>query len=84
MDEEIRKNLKKAVEHTEMTLARSILRWKYKKEGKPVPLDNILENKSRQVAGHAHQVMAARGKNAWKELKKVYFKGNRVKEGSGE
>lgn len=72
MDEEIKKGLKKAIQGAELSVARSILRWKYRKEGKQVPLDERLEDESRHVAGQAHEVIARRSKNVWKELKKVY------------
>ena len=83
MEEETKKNLTKIAEETEVRVTRSILRWKYKKEGKAVPLGYQLENESRQIASRAHQVIAKRGKNAWKELKKVYFKGDKKREDSG-
>ena len=82
MDEEIKKNVKKLARETEMKVARSILRWKYKKEGKPSPVEHQLENESRFVAEKAHQVIAKRGRNVLSELKKVYFKGDRKEEGS--
>jgi hypothetical protein len=74
MEQETKNNLKKIAEEAEMRVARSVLRWKYKKEGKEVPLDSHLEDESRQVAGRAHQVIAKRGKNVFNELKKVYKK----------
>ena len=84
MDEEIKKNLGRFARNTESMVARSILRWKYKKEGKPIPLDHQLEHESRQVASRAHEVIAKRGKNVWNELKKFYVRTNREKGGSGE
>ncbi len=74
MDEETKGNLKKIGKKTEIKVARSILRWKYKREGKPVPLDSQLESQSKYIADQAHQVIARRGKSVWKELKKVYHK----------
>jgi hypothetical protein len=74
MEEETKHNLKKIAEEAEMRIARSVLRWKYKKEGKQAPLDSQLENESRQVAGRAHQVIARTGKNVFNELRKVYKK----------
>lgn len=82
MDEQIKKSLKKAVEHSEVSLTRSILRWKYKKGGNQVPVDHQLENEAREIAGRMHQVIAKRGKNVWNELKAVYVKGNKKKGGS--
>ena len=82
MDEQIRNNFKKALKHAEFKVTRSILRWKYEKEGKVLPHDQILENESRQVAARAHDVMARRGKSILSEIKEVYFKGRKKKEGS--
>ena len=84
MDEEIKKNVKKLARDAENRVARSILRWKYKREGKPVPVEHQLENESRYVAEKAHQVISKRGKTVLNELKKVYFKNDRKEEGPGE
>lgn len=72
MEQETKKNLKKMAEEAEMRVTRSILRWKYKKEDKPVPPASQLENESRQIAGRAHDIVAKRGRNVFDELKKVY------------
>ncbi|MBW2117717.1 MAG: hypothetical protein JRF53_16135 [Deltaproteobacteria bacterium] len=84
MDEQIKKNVKKLARDAENKVARSILRWKYKKVGKPVPAEHELENESRYVAEKAHQVIAKRGKAALNELKRVYFKEDQKEEGHGE
>ena len=83
MDEDIKRGLKKAVQQAELSVTRSILRWKYKREGKQVPLDDRLEDETRHIAGQAHEVIARRGKNAWKELKRAYL-GEDGKKGAGE
>jgi len=82
MDEDIKKGLKRAVESVEVSVTKSVLRWKYKKEGKEIPLEERLENESRHVADRAHEVIAKRGRNVWEELKKAYLKGD-GKKGSG-
>jgi hypothetical protein len=84
MDEQIKKNVKKLALDAENKVARSILRWKYKKDGKTVPEEHQLDNESRYVAEKAHQVIAKRGKNVLNELKKVYFKGDEKQEDPGE
>ncbi|TET86672.1 MAG: hypothetical protein E3J46_07580 [Desulfobacteraceae bacterium] len=84
MDKQIKNNLKKALQYAEVKVTRSILRWKYEKEGKVLPQDKVLENESRQVAARAHDVVAGRGKSILREIKKVYFKGPKKKEGSDE
>ncbi len=82
MDEDIKKGLKRAVESVEVSVTKSVLRWKYKKEGKQIPLEERLENESRHVADRAHEVIAKRGRNVWEELKKAYLKGD-GKKGTG-
>ena len=84
MDENVKKNLKKLAQETEIRAARSILRWKYKKEGKAVPVDHQLENDSRKVAAEAHEIVAKTGKNIWNELKRVYIKGDGKKGNSNK
>ena len=74
MDENIKKGIKKLAENAEIGAARSILRWKYKKEGRGVPGDDELKDQSLRVAVKAHEVIRKRGKNVWNELKKVYAK----------
>lgn len=74
MEEETKNNLKKIAQEAELRVARSVLRWKYKKEGKQAPQDVQLDNESRQVAGRAHQIIAKTGKNVFNELRKVYKK----------
>jgi hypothetical protein len=84
MDEGLKKNLKRMAQDTELRLARSILRWKYKKEGRSVPVESQLEIHSRQVADRAHDVIARTSKNVWGEVKKVYSKDVRKGEGPEE
>ena len=55
---------------------------KYKKEGKPLPTDQELENDSKQTANRAHDIIAKRGKNIWEELKKVYSRDKNKGKGS--
>ncbi len=83
MDENIKKGIKRLAENAEIGVARSILRWKYKKEGRDAPGDDELKDQSRMVAEKAHDVIAERGKNVWHELKKVYAKTG-VREDSDE
>lgn len=74
MDEKIKKGIKRLAEDAEIGVARSILRWKYKKEKGIQPSDDDLENQSRRVAGKAHEVIVERGRNIWDEVKKIYAK----------
>jgi len=75
MGDEIKENLKRAVQQAEVSVTKSILRWKYKKEGRTPPREERLEEDSRRAADRAHEVVARRGKTVWEELKKSYFKG---------
>jgi hypothetical protein len=79
MDEDIKRGLKKIAKNTETMLAGSVLRWRYKKEGKRIPDNQELENRSQAIADQAHKIISKRGKNIWKEFKKAYQE--RKKEG---
>lgn len=74
MDDETKKEIKKIARNTEVKVTESILRWKYKKEGKRMPEDGDLHTQSRIVADKAHKIIRERGKNIWKEIKKTYQK----------
>lgn len=76
MDEQIKKSFKRAIENSEISLTRSLLRWKYKKVGNQIPVDHQLEKEARQAADRMRQVISKRGKNVWNELKKSYVKDN--------
>ena len=83
MDEEIKKSLKRAIENSEISLTRTLLRWKYKKVGNQIPVDHQLEREAREAAGRMRQVISERGKNVWNELKKSCIKGNKNQGGPG-
>jgi len=83
MDESIKNGIRRLAEDAETGIARSILRWKYKKEGVSPPGDDDLETQSRQIAYRARGVIADRGMNIWNEFKKVYAKSG-VKEDPGK
>jgi hypothetical protein len=74
MDEEIKKDLKKAAQRAEAKVAESLLRWKYKKDGRSLPDSEHLESQSRLIADQANQVIARHGRKVWHELKKAYRK----------
>ncbi len=74
MDDDLKKNIKKMTEKTEIRLTESLLRWKYKKEGKEIPADQNLESQSRQIMEQAHKTLSKRGKSIWNEFKKAYRK----------
>jgi hypothetical protein len=53
----------------EARLTESLLRWKYKKEGKTPPSDEQLKSQSKTVTGQVNEILLRRGKSLWKELK---------------
>lgn len=74
MDDDKKRKLNRLTRSVEGHLARSLLRWKYRREGRPMPMDRELGEQSREIADRAHEVIAERGKRVWKEIKKVYEK----------
>jgi hypothetical protein len=74
MDKETKEEVKKIARNTETRVTQSILRWTYKKQGKPVPQNPELQRQSRAVADQANQIISRRGKTVWKELKKAVLK----------
>ncbi|NNG07294.1 MAG: hypothetical protein HKM90_06125 [Desulfobacteraceae bacterium] len=74
MDEELKKGLKKMAKNAELKVAESLLRWKYKKEGKRVPDDESIGQQTRTITDQAHQIIAKRGKRFWKGFKEAYEK----------
>ncbi len=74
MDEKTRQGIRRLAEDAETSIARSILRWKFKKEGVSPPGEDDLETQARRVTDTARGVIRERGKNIWNEFKKVYAK----------
>jgi hypothetical protein len=74
MDKQTKEDLKKIARDTESRVTESILRWKYKKQGKPLPQNPELQRQSRVIADEANQIISRRGKTVWKELKKAFRK----------
>ena len=77
MDEDFKKGLKKMAKNAELKVAESLLRWKYKKEGKHVPDDESIGQQSRTITDQAHQIIGKRGKSIWKGFKEAYQKGKK-------
>jgi hypothetical protein len=73
-------DLKDMACQAEKKLTESILRWKYRKEGRPVPKNDVLERQSEQVRDEAHRILSKRSKRVWEELKKAYRRGEGSKE----
>ena len=74
MDEGVKKGLKKMARDAELKVAESLLRWKYKKEGKRVPDDESIGQQSRTITDQAHRIIAKRGKGIWEGFKEAYEK----------
>lgn len=74
MDEELKKGLKKIAKNAELKVAESLLRWKYKKEGKRVPDDESIGQQTRDITDQAHKIIAKRGKSIWEGFREAYEK----------
>ena len=72
MDEHMKAKLRRLAEAAEIGAARSVLKWKYKKEGKNVPSDAQLNQQSRDAASLARDVLTKTGKTVWHDLKEAY------------
>ena len=77
MDPKTREGLVRLAKKTELRATESLLRWKYKKEGKGTPDKESLEAQSRNVANQANQILAERGRNVWQGIKKAWKDRNR-------
>ncbi len=74
MDEDLKKGLKKMAKNAELKVAESLLRWKYKKEGKRTPDDESIGQQTRIVTDQAHRIIAKRGMSIWQSFKEAYQK----------
>lgn len=82
MDEELRKGLKRIAKNAELKLAESLLRWKYKKEGRTILDDENIGEQSKLITDQAHQIVVKRGKNILDEFKQAYQKGQKKENSS--
>ena len=71
MDEDIKKGLKKIARNAEERVAGTLLRWKFKKEGKKVPDDRDIEALSRDISDRANLILSKTGKTIWSEMKSL-------------
>ena len=76
MSDEIKRDLKNLARRTETRLAESLLKWKYRKEGKEIPGEERVRRESERVTEQANRVLSERGKRAWNELKKACLQSN--------
>ena len=63
--------MKNMVKATEMKITESVLRWKYKKEGKEIPGESELQHRSHVISQKANEILNRRGKSIMKEVKEV-------------
>jgi hypothetical protein len=68
----MKNKLRQFAEDAEIGAVRSILKWKYKREGKSIPSDGQLDQASRDAASLAKDVLRKTGKTVWHDLKEVY------------
>jgi hypothetical protein len=71
MDDQLKKNVKRLADQGERWLARSLLKWKYKQEGRALPDEVELERRGRQIAEEAKAVIKKRGKTVLEEFKEM-------------
>lgn len=80
MDKETKETLKKTALGAEAKVIKSLLRWKYQRQGNRLPDERQLLDESHQITGRVNEVLTIRGKKAWTELKTAYAKGTTKQE----
>ena len=81
VDDALKKGIKNLARDTEVRFTKSLLRWKYRKEGRPEPVEEQLEAKSRQVTDLANEVLAKRGKTVWHKYRFFRMEGRNRQSG---
>lgn len=71
MDKDLKEELKNLARNAELRATESLLRWKYKREGKVQPKQHHIEFQSRVVTEQAHRMIRERGKALWQDLKEA-------------
>ena len=61
--------MKKWIKEKEKALAKSLLKWKFEKEGQTPPSDAALEAGAEHVVGEANRIFKERGEKALKKVK---------------
>jgi len=73
LDEEIKKSVRKVVKEAEAGVARTLLRWRFRREGKVLPFtDQELREESLQIADRAHKALSGAGKSLLQGIKRAY------------
>lgn len=74
MGKNIKDDIKKIANETEVKLTGFLLRWKEKREGKETSDPDAIEQKSRIITDKANEILKRRGKTILKEFKNAYIK----------
>jgi hypothetical protein len=82
MDNDLKEGMKNILKATEVKITESILRWKYRKEGKGIPGESELQHRSHVISQKANEILTRRGKSIMKEFKEVYRKEGKDEGGS--
>jgi len=68
----IKKGLKNITKNAEKNIAKSIISWKFNKEGKTLPDEAQLEAISKKIVDDANEIIAKKSKNIWHSIKTSY------------
>ena len=68
----IKKGLKNLTKNAEKSIAKSIIRWKFNKEGKAPPDDTQLEAISKKITDDANEIIFRKSKDIWHSVKTSY------------
>ncbi len=62
-------SLGKKIRDAEKELTKGLVKWKLKREGRPLPDEKVLDKGSKQIVEEAHKMVKKQGKSLFKELK---------------
>lgn len=68
----IKKGLKNLTKKFEKGVAKSIINWKFNKEGKAPPDEAQLEAISKKVTDEANEIISRKSKDIWHSIKTSY------------
>jgi hypothetical protein len=66
MDKDLKEGMKNILKAAEVKITESLLRWKYKKEGKGMPVEPELQHRSHVISQKANEILTRTGKNIMK------------------
>ena len=72
------KNISKLTRQLEIKLAKGIIQWKHKKEGRVID-EKDAKILSEKLTDDAHRIISKRGKEIWAEIKRAYKEGSEEK-----